>query len=152
MVSQDLRDNLYRLYVTPYGIIRISEKNCKKSWFFQVFVYFKWSHGFLTVIFGFLGKFRVGVDFIQKKSKHFRDQNIFREISKKHFSRFFSKTKKFHWRINITILKKSNIFVKKRSIFSKFLYWFFNENFWCPKKSQNFFSEVFQDFFRFRKN
>ena len=47
--------------------LRESDKIWGKSRFFSVFVFLKWSHNFLSMIFGFLSKFRVDIEKIPIK-------------------------------------------------------------------------------------
>ena len=63
-VRSRTRKNISISYaLTRYIKIHNSGKICLKSWFFQVYVYFKGSYDFLSMIFGFLSKFPILIYF-----------------------------------------------------------------------------------------
>ena len=102
----------------------------QKTWFFRIYLYFKASHDFLSVIFGILGKFGIGIGHqkktrklfgwkffrsttFQKKVRNFRNLKIFRNFQKSKNFRNFQKSqnsKKFQNVKMLSFQKKIEIF------------------------------------------
>ena len=103
------------------------------------------------MIFGFLTKFSILVYFFRIKNKFFRNLKKSWKSIEKIFFEIFLETKNFHWKINIKFSWKIENFQKIFRFFTKIVYWFFNENFWFPKKSRKLFFRYFFKMFCSKK-
>ena len=102
--------------------------------------------------FWILGQISDFTFFLETKIKKFEIEKNLEKVSKKYFSRFFWKPKMFIEKPIENFREKSFFFQKIFRFFTKIVYWFFNENFWFPKKSRKIFFDTFSRFFSISKN
>ena len=118
----------------------------KKKDFFSdaLFVFLKWSHAVISVIFGILGQFGIGVgDPKNSDRKKFRRKKIEKDCRKNRKIFFETKknSKKNHWKINENVKSKFWLFEKTSKIL--IFYWLF---------TRNLFSRTFPKLFSVLKN
>ena len=118
------------------------EKFAKKM-HFGFLVIFNSSHAVLSIIFGFLGKFRVGEVKIFWKKIFFRDEKHFGRRSKKYFSRP-KKIENFSYE-KVNDKWKFQIFEEKMKFpfFIDFFIGFLSKCFWSRKIFSGFFRKIF---------